>query len=172
MNRLIKIALGAAAVAALASPAFAQDTNTASASGAATIVQAITVHKDSDLDFGKIARPNSGTNTITVAAADGTRSKSGGGNATLMSGTTPTRATYTVSGLASTNFTITPDASFQLAKSGGSTPLTVTLTASSGSGTLNGSGSATFGVGGSFTLASTTETGDYTGSFNVTVAYN
>ncbi|HEX6860300.1 MAG TPA: DUF4402 domain-containing protein [Caulobacteraceae bacterium] len=172
MNRLTKIALGAASVAALASPAFAQDTSTATATGTATIVQAITVHKDTDLQFGSIAKPTSGTNSIVVNETTGARTKTGAGDAALMTSTTG-RATYTVSGAASTAYSISlPSSTFTLAKSGGSTPLTVTLVRSATSSTLSAGGTDTFGVGGSFTIASTTETGAYTGTFDVTVAYN
>jgi hypothetical protein len=63
-----------------------------------------------------------------------------------------------------------------MTRSGGSETLAVTLTPSGTSGTLSGSagsaGSATFTVGGAFTVASTTVLGNYTGSFNTTVAYN
>jgi hypothetical protein len=172
MNRLTKIALGAAVLAAISSPAFAQDTNTAAATGSATVVQAITVHKDTDLQFGSVAKPTTGSNTITIDASSGTRTKGGAGDAALITSTTG-RATYTVSGAASTAYSITlPSSTFSLAKSGGTTPMTVTLARSATSGTLGVGGTDTFGVGGVFTIASTTETGAYTGTFDVTVAYN
>ncbi|HYG27810.1 MAG TPA: DUF4402 domain-containing protein [Caulobacteraceae bacterium] len=172
MNRLTKIALGAAAMAALSSPAFAQATSTASATGTTTIVQAITVAKNTDLAFGKLAKPTSGTSTITIDATSGARSESGAGDAALLTSTT-SRATYTVTGEASTAYTITlPAGTFQMTKSGGATPLTVTLVRSATSGTLSSGGTDTFGVGGSFDIASTTETGAYSGTFDVTVAYN
>ena len=172
MNRSTQITLGAAALAALATPALAQATNTASASGTTTIVQAITVAKDTDLAFGKVSRPLSGANTIIIDAATGARAKTGAGDAALLSSTSG-RATYTVSGEASTAYSIgLPSSTFQMTKSGGATPLTVSLVRSATSSSLSSGGTDAFGVGGSFVIASTTETGAYTGSFDVTVAYN
>jgi hypothetical protein len=166
------IALGLAAVAGGAS---AQSSATQSTTGTGTILQPISLTKDSDLAFGLIVRPSSGTNTVTINQTTGARALSGGGNAALVTSTT-SRATYTVGGEGASTFSITVPANFNMTRSGGSETLAVTLTPTATSGTLSGSagasGTATFGVGGAFPLDNTTVTGAYSGTFNTTVAYN
>lgn len=174
MNRKITL-LAAVAMAGMSGAAYAQSSATASTDGSTRILQAITITKDTDLRFGSIVRPaTAGTNTITISASDGTRTRTGTGTAALAASTFG-RATYTVNGEGGQTFSITPDATFNMNRSGGGS-ITVTTASSAASGTLSGSvgssGSATFGVGGSFDVSNTTATGDYTGSFNVVVAYN
>ena len=60
--------------------------------------------------------------------------------------------------------------------SNGTQNITVTLVASGTTGTISGTigntGTATIGVGGSFPTATTTASGNYTGTFATTVTYN
>ena len=175
MTRLMKIALCVAAVSALASPAFAQSSATQSTTGTTKIIQPLTLAKNSDLAFGSVVKPNSATNTVAIDASSGSRSVTGGGDAALAPSTS-SRATYTVTGEGGQTFSISTPASFDMARQGGSETITVALTQSAATGTLTGSlgnsGTATFGVGGSFPVAASTASGSYTGSFDVTVAYN
>ena len=175
MSRSLKIALAAAALAAIAAPAMAQTSATQSTTASATIVQPITLTKNSDLAFGTVVKPSSGTNTITINETTGTRTLTGAGDAALATSTT-SRATFTVGGEGGQTFSITVPSTATMTRSGGSETLTANLTGTAASGTLSGSigsaGSATFGVGGNFDVASTTVSGAYSGSFNVTVAYN
>ena len=94
MNRLMKITLAAAAVSLLAAPAFAQSSAVQSTTGTTRILQPISISKQSDLAFGSVVKPTSGTNTITIAASGGARSKTGGGDAALAASTT-SAATFT-----------------------------------------------------------------------------
>jgi len=168
MNRLQKIALCAAAMAALASPAFAQSSATVSTTGTTKIVSPLSIAQNSALAFGTIVKPGSaGTSIITVSEVDGTRSKTG---TAALATSTSSRATYTVTGESGQTFSIGTTA-LTMTRSGGSETLPVTLVKSGATGTLIG-GTATFGVGGSFTVADTTVSGDYTGTFDVTVTYN
>jgi hypothetical protein len=125
--------------------------------------------------FGKIVRPSSGSNVVTIGEATGSRSLSGGGNATGLASTV-SRATYSVAGEGGQTFSITVPTSFDMTRAGGSETVAVTLISTATAGTLNGAlgsaGSANFGVGGSFAVSNTTATGSYTGTFDVTVAYN
>ena len=175
MRSFQKGLLIALAIAAAASQASAQNSATQSTTGTGTILQPITLTKDSDLAFGSIVRPSSGSNTVTINQTTGTRTLSGGGNGALVTSTT-SRATFTVDGEGASTFSITVPANFNMTRVSGSETLAVTLTATGASGTLSGSagsaGSATFGVGGAFPLDNTTVTGAYTGTFNTTVAYN
>lgn len=170
--------VAAAAVACLlAGPALAQNSSQQSTTGTGTIFQPIALTKTSDLSFGTLVRPASGSGVVSINAADGVRSLTGSG--ALLSGgpnNAPSRAAYTVSGEGGQTFSITVPASFSMTRSGGSETLAITLDPTATSGTLSGSlgaqGSASFGVGGSVSVGDTTATGSYAGSFNVTVAYN
>lgn len=167
-SRKILLAGGAAVVAsAMASSALAQASASTSATASVTIFQPITVSKTSDLQFGRVIRPSTGSTVYTVSAADGTTGVTGGDG--IFSGsTTPTRAVFTVNGEGGQAFSITSDTT---AASG-----LINLVKSAASGTLDGTigstGTATFGVGGNVTLTSASATGVKTGSFNVTVTYN
>lgn len=170
----IRLAI-AAAVSAFAGQALAQNSATQSTTGSSTILQPITISKTTDLAFGKVVRPASGSNSVVINETTGARTLSGGGNAQGVTSTT-SRAEYSVAGEGGQTFSITVPGSFDMTRSGGSETLTVTLvsTATSGtlSGSLGGSGTAGFGVGGSFPVATTTTPGAYSGTFDVTVAYN
>ena len=139
----------------------------------ATVFRPISVTKSSDLNFGTIVRPGSGSGTVTIDADTGVRSFAGGVLATPNNAAS--RAGYVVSGEGGQAFSITVPPSIVMTK--GASSLTVTTTAthtgsqvlSSAIGSAGGYG---FGVGGSFPVTSTTATGTYTGSFTVTVNYN
>lgn len=175
MTRLMKIAAAVVALSAFAAPAFAQNSATASTTGSVKIIQPLSLAKDTDLAFGSVVKPTTGSNTVAISASNGDRALSGGGDAALAPSTSG-RATYTVTGEGGQTFSISAPSSFDMTRQGGSETLTVTLTKSAATGTLSGSlgssGTATFGVGGSFAVASTTATGSYSGTFDVTVAYN
>jgi hypothetical protein len=175
MNRFLKIALGVAAVAALATPALAQNSATQSTTGTTRVIQPITLTKNTDLGFGSVVKPNAGTNTVEINASTGSRTVTGGGDAALAPSASG-RATYTVAGEGGQTFSISTPVTFDMTKTGGSDTITVTLSQSAATGTISGAlgntGSATFGVGGSFPVAASTASGNYTGTFDVTVAYN
>lgn len=164
--------LSAAVLAFMAGPALAQS---ASADGTATIIDQFAVTKNSDLLFGTIVLPSSGSNTITINSSDGSRSLTGGGNATTVGGGNA-RAAFTIAGDGGQGFTITVPDDFSLSRSGGTETILVTLTGSATGGTTSGTpgnpGTATFGVGGSFPVTTSTLPGLYEGSFTVIVDNN
>ena len=165
----------AMAALGVAGPALAQGTATASASATATVLTPISVSKTSDLAFGAMVRPGSGSNTISIDAATGARTLSGSGNASLAT-SSPTRAAFSVGGDGAQTFSITVPSPVNITRTGGTETVPVTLSASAATGLLSGSagnaGSASFGVGGSLPLDTSVVGGSYTGTFNVTVGYN
>ena len=172
LNTSRKLLLASASViaaTAMATSALAQATATTSATASITIFQPITIAKNSDLQFGRVIRPSTGSTTYSVSAADGTTTLTGG-DGIFNGSVTPTRAVFTVNGEGGQLFNIVADPSVV---NGG---ITINLVKSNASLNLSGSlgvaGSATFGVGGNVTLTSASSTGLKTGSFNVTVTYN
>lgn len=174
-NRVLGLAVLFAAAAA-ASAALAQASANVSTTGSATIFQPIAIAKTADLSFGVIVRPASGSATVTVPAAGGARTFTGG-VALLETPGFPaaSRAGFTVTGEGGQAFNVGIPASFTMTRSGGGT-LNVNLLSSMASGTLSNALGATgtlpFYVGGTITnISDTTATGNYTGSFLVTVTY-
>ena len=169
-NRILAASL---LIGGVSAPAFAQSTASQSTTATARIVQPISLTKNSDLAFGTIVKPTTSTNTITIDETTGSRSSSGGGDAALVTSTSG-RATYTVGGEGGQTFAITVPASVNMIS--GANTITVTLVGTATTGTLSGTigsaGTTTFGVGGNFSLASAQASGNYTGSFTTTVAYN
>jgi hypothetical protein len=168
------LAIGVLAVAA-ATPVLAAESASQNVSTSAQIVQPITLGKASDLAFGSIAKPSAGGNTITVDEVSGARSLSGGGDASLAA-STASRAAYTVGGEGGQAFSISVPGTLNMVRAGGSETLQVVLVSSATSGTLSGSigaaGTASFGVGGRITISKATPSGAYSGSFEVSVAYD
>ena len=168
MNKLLTIGLLAATAAGFAAPASAQTlSNSATADSTVTIITPLSIVKASDLTFGTVAKPLTGSATVAISATDGTRTL--GTGLAAMTGSTG-RATFTVTGDTGRTFAATIPTSFKLSNGTVANDITVTLTSDVPAG-LTGT-TATIGVGGSFSLASTQVVGDYTGSFAVSVAYN
>ncbi|HEY0435333.1 MAG TPA: DUF4402 domain-containing protein, partial [Phenylobacterium sp.] len=138
----------------------------------AKIIRGIAIAKTGDLVFGAVVKPAAGPGSVVIDATTGSRSTTGG--AVGMASPTPGRASFNVTGEGGQAFSITVPASFQMT---GPQPMTVTTTNSAGpspilSGALGSQGAFAFGVGGSAPINAGTLSGDYTGSFTVTVAYN
>jgi hypothetical protein len=174
MRTFAKIAVAALGTALAAVPAAAQSSATASATSTSRITAPITLTKDTDLAFGTVVRTSdANSNTVTINETTGARTITGAGSGALVASTT-SRATYSVSGEGGQTFAITVPGTVVMTS--GANNLTVNLTGSAASGTLSGSlgsaGSATFGVGGNFSLGQSQASGAYSGSFNTTVAYN
>ena len=84
-------------------------------------------------------------------------------------------ASFTVSGEGAQHFSIQVPGSFNM--TAGTNTLVVTTSNPTGatgllSGSIGSTGSLVLGVGGSFPLATNTASGAYSGTFQVTVAYN
>ncbi|MDQ3223866.1 MAG: DUF4402 domain-containing protein [Gemmatimonadota bacterium] len=151
--------------------------STATGSFAANVRRPISISRASHLAFGTVVRPTTGSNTIAIDATSGTRSMAGGGNAALRSSTT-SRAQFTVTGESGQAFDITalPATVTMTSPGGGSIPVTLSRThtnpVSISGGSTSAAGTVTIGVGGSFTITSTTPTGAYSATFPITVTYN
>lgn len=128
------------------------------------------------LRFGGIVRPTAGNATVTLNPALATNPVSVTGNA-LLGGGSPARAAYNITGEGGQAITVTVPSSFVMNRSGGgTTPITVNLTTTplptALSGSVGSAGTAGFFAGGDFTISNTTQTGAYSGTYDVTVAYN
>lgn len=166
----------AAAVCAVGGTAHAQTSTTTSTTASMNITQPLQLTKVTDLVFGTIMRPTSGSGNVIIDAQSGNRNVTGNASGvTGGSAATPTRAAFTVSGEAGMNITVTVPGSMTMTR-GGADPITVSLNSTMGGGQLSGptggTGTAAFGVGGQLAISDSTPPGAYTGTFNVTVAYN
>lgn len=170
MNRVHKIVAGIGALSSLATVAHAQASDTATATGSVSIIQPIAASKVADLAFGTIVKPASGTATVAVDAA-GARTLNG----TVAVGGGATAAAFNVVGEGGSAFSVSVPQSFSMT-SGANSLVVSTVDNSGGGGTLSGTigaaSTASFGVGGNFTLNSATTSGAYTGTFAITASYN
>jgi hypothetical protein len=137
----------------------------------ATVYRPISTTLNSNLAFGRVVRPASGSGTVSVDASTGARTMTAGAG---LSSPSPTRAAYTVTGEGGQAFSISVPTSFSIT---GPSSLTVTTSSTATgsqvlSSTLGSAGTFGFGVGGSFPISSTTAVGSYSGTFGVTVQYN
>ncbi len=136
----------------------------------ATVRRSLVVTKLSDLSFGSIVRPATGSGTVDIDEATGARTVGGTNPPLAITGPAFGRAVFTITGESGTAFSISGPASFNMTS--GSSAITVTLGATAfGPQTLTG-GSFTLGAGGTITITSTTPTGAYSGTFVATVTYN
>lgn len=152
-------AITAAGLLLLAASASAQSV---AATANATILQALTLTEDVELDYGR----------IVSSAAPGTATVTQGGAQSCAGGTTcvgaHTAAQFTVTGTANETVDVTVDAAYSLAGPGpamGATsdaPLSVLI---------GGGGSSTFNVGGTLSVAASQTNGTYSGTYNISVAY-
>jgi len=170
MRVMFGCALAALVLSATAALA-ASDTGTATV----TILRPITVTKNTDLRFGTVVEPSSGSATVTISAT-GTRTT------TLeVGGAAFGASTFTVAGEDGQAVTVTAPASFAITNQNGPGTLTVTTTgntSNTGSQTLAGGtglgsgGTLLVSVGGAITVLSTTASGLYSGTFSVSAVYN
>lgn len=170
LSFFLALSVGALAVA---EPAHAQAVSSATATSSATLLRPVALSSSTNLAFGRIVLPSSGTGAVSIGTAADSVTASGG--AVALSGGSPSRATFSISGEGGQAVTVTVPATVTMSGPSSST-LVVTLASSvSGStnlsGALGAAGSATFYVGGSFAPTATTTTGAYSGTFTVTVAY-
>lgn len=171
-NTLKKTLLIFAAVLLMAgftTKVMAQDTKSNNAN--ASILGAITLTTVNPLDFGGITPGAGGTVVLSTGSA---ATPTG---VTLVAGTTPTAASYTVTGTGLATYAITiPTASFNITNTTtGSATMAITAMNCSYAGLTSAfiaAGTDAFTVGGTLTVGSGQVAGIYTGTFDVTVAYN
>jgi hypothetical protein len=173
MRNSLRLAIVGAALSAVSFGSAAQAATSATATATAEVLSTLNVTADSALRFGQIAANTGGSVTVN---ADGTVASTG----TLISTGTRLPAGFTVTGTNGTSVVVSLPTSAS----------TLTLQNWTGMGpaptmSLNGfnsnpagafqlsttTGSATFNVGGTLTVASGQASGNYEGTFAVSVEY-
>ncbi len=147
-----------------------------SSDASATIRRAMTISKVYDIVFGTIARPRSGSGTATVSLSvvtpeTGTSDRSVGGTSPPGLVTSSfSGGLLTLKGETGTIFTLTAPTSMTMTGPGS---LNVALTPSLSSGSYSMvAGGIGLGYNATIDVSSTTATGEYSGSFMVSIAYN
>jgi len=128
----------------------------------------ITLARLTNLSFGDIyTTPASGTVVLSPA---GVRTFTGG---VLLGGLTAvTAASFTVTGTASTTYAITLPVSVVLTGPGGTMTANAFTSTPSATGTLSTAGQQQLRVGATLNVGANQPSGNYSGTFSVTVAYN
>ena len=168
MRTSLRLAVVGAALGAISFASAANAATSATATATAEVLSTLSVTADTSLDFGQIAANTGGTVTVN---ADSSVSKSGA----LISTGTRAPATFTVVGSKGASVVLTlPSTTATLTRSGG----TETMDLSGFNSNPNGAfqldattGSASFSVGGTLTVASAQAAGVYSGTFQVSVEY-
>ncbi len=141
---------------------------TATSNISAAIVPAIAITKDTDMNFAHVvASGSAGTVALSLA---GSRSATGG--ATLGSSIGTAAAAFTVSGDPSSLYSISLPASATITSGGNTMTVNGFASAPSGTGTIGVGGTQTLTVGATLQVGANQAQGTYTGTFDVTVAYN
>jgi hypothetical protein len=167
--RTVLLSLAIAAVAlSLATGAFAQAS--ANANATATIASTIGITKTADMNFGKMLAGTGGTVVLSTASG---RTATGG--VVLVAGTPAvTAAAFTVTGEPNATYNVTIPTGNVTLTSGGSTMVANAFTSNPAgtAGSLNAGGTQTLMVGATLTVGNAQAVGTYSGSFDVSVAYN
>lgn len=166
MKNFKALVITAAAMALIITPAaFAQSSSTDSATANATIIAAIQLANVTSLEFGDIVQ-DTAAGTVTVDTA-GAATTSG---LTHLGG--ESAAQFDVTGDSSKTFAVTLPANGTVSLAGPGAAMGVDSFTSSCSSTcaLTG-GNGSFTVGATLSVAANQVAGSYTGTFDVTVAY-
>ncbi|PLB86940.1 hypothetical protein C0T31_02470 [Dysgonamonadaceae bacterium] len=149
----------------------AQSTATATdVPATATIVAPISITKVDNLQFGKIIKSTTG-GTVKIAASSNANPPLYTGGLSAFTGTNAvTAASFTVNGEVGYTYSISLPSSINITHTDGSTTMAVDDFTSTG-GLLTG-GTETLYVGATLNVGPNQTSGTYTGTFNVTVAYN
>jgi spore coat protein U-like protein len=144
-----------------------------SATAKATVVTVLSIVKNSDLNFGSFA-PGATGGTVSVEL-NGSRSVTG--SVTLLNQVGALRAAFTVTGKPNDRYYVkfpTDDGSTSIPLTGptDAEPMKITSFVHNATGILNASGKETFSVGGTLAVNPNQPAGEYTGTFDVIVAYN
>lgn len=171
--RLALAALAATAAATTAQAAPASDTAQASVN----IVAATQVRATRDLAFGTVAKPTTGTSTVTVASAEApaaTPTLSGGGNATIPTSGQAHAATFRLVGTPSQQISISNvTLSFPGSGTNLGTVAALSPVAKDGSTTqLPADGDDDLFIGGRIDVSPTTNVATYSGTLSLTVDFN
>lgn len=162
-------------VAGLAFSATAQsgDPVTATATATATIITPLTLTKAADMNFGNITATTAGGNVVLAVGGGRTAS---GVQLPATAGTV-SAASFNVTGENNYAYTVTLPGSHTITKVASTETMalgTFTSSLTTNSGTLSGTGTGTFTVGSTLTVAANQVSGTYTNAtgFTVSVVYN
>ena len=166
MKKLTTIFAGALCVVAF-STTYAQ--STASADASARIVSPLQITKTADLKFGNIAAgPSAGT--VDMAISD-VRTAAGG--VTLISaGNVSNAAAFDIIGYPDATFTISLPSSISIASGANAMQVDNFVSSLGATSALDALGESALKVGATLNVDANQPVGLYTGSFDVTVAYN
>lgn len=139
------------------------------ASATATVFRSLSI-SGTNLDFGRIVRPATGSSAIVLPASTGSRQVTGNGIG--LPTPAPKRALFTVLGEPSQTLTLTIPTSITLKDAKGDTLTIAASNTAPSTPMLDANGTLTFYMGGGFSITNTTPTGAYTGTFTVTAVYN
>ncbi|HEU4651687.1 MAG TPA: DUF4402 domain-containing protein [Croceibacterium sp.] len=141
----------------------------------ANVLHPLGLEKTSDLSFGSVVRPSSGSGTVTLDPNDASLDVTGTGAAPLTS-PAPALAEYTVSGEGGQTFSIDINLGSEVEMTGPGTLAVTLATDADPAPVLDGSagdeGFYQFRVGGTFPFSHDSPVGAYSGTFLVTVNYN
>jgi hypothetical protein len=156
-------------IAGISNNLMAQNTATDAAAAYATIIAPITITNTVDLNFGDII---DGTGTV-VLATDSGRTASYQAFSGTQTGTV-SAASFNITGQAAYTYAITlPTSDVTITETGSDTMIVNTFVSDPATtGALDGSGNGIVLVGATLNVVTGQATGLYTGTFNVTVAYN
>lgn len=169
--RIVALAATAVAFTTAASAQAAATQQTAVANASATIVTPASMSATQDLAFGTIAKPTSGTNSVTVgngSSANVTPTLAGGGNGYVATANQAHAAVFHLAGSANTAYTV--DTGVLTFGTTGDAALSPTVTLPAG-GTLNSSGVADVPVGGTINISASTPATTYTGTLTVKATF-
>lgn len=158
-----KLMLAVAGAAMLAGAAIAAD---ADSTAGAEIIAPLQISNSAALYFGTIAPSLTAGDTVVVSAAG---AKSCGAELTCLTDD-HTAAQFDVTGEADASYTISLPTSVSISNGAGANMTVDNFTGSKATGTLV-SGADSFNVGGTLGVAANQATGEYTGTFTVTVEY-
>lgn len=165
MNRTITLVAASVLFAAAAQAQF--DTDTATANAGANIVAPISIDKTADLHFGDVV-PSGASGTVELTPG-GTRSAT---DVTLGNGAGVSVASFDVAGDPDGTFAITLPVSSTITNGSENMTIDGYTSLPAAIGTLDGTGAATIAVGATLQVGANQASGSYTGTFDVTVAYN
>lgn len=174
MKKLFVIISAVVMVSGFSTKVMAQATENTAA--AARIVTPISITETSSLHFGTMAI-SAGAPGTCVLSTQGARTQTGGVNLSVQA-PTASNAAYNVSGAVNTTYGITLPATITVTTGTANMTIssllarTASAAANGLTGTLSASGTDNFTVGGTLSVAAGQSTGVYTGTFDVTVAYN
>jgi len=142
---------------------------TASADASARIVAPLEISKVADLKFGNIA---AGPEAGTVVMSDADVRSATGGVILIAAGNVSNAAKFDIVGYPDASFTISLPASITLASDKNEMEVDNFVSSLGASSNLDGSGEAELKVGATLNVDANQAVGLYTGSFDVTIAYN